>query len=204
MKSQTIQPQTSDGPGQGTESPDDIDESLSQNEMFEMLSNRRRRFTLHYLQGTEQAELSDISEQVAAWENEKDQSGVTSGERKCVYTSLQQFHLPKMADKRIVEFDDESNTVELSESADDFDSYLAVLEETDFPWSYTYLGISCLGAVGTALSALGVLPFAAISVIGWVTALLASVMALSLAHMWYAKQRSSGVTQPPEVSHGGD
>lgn len=43
---------------------------MDRDEVFHVLRNRRRRYTLHYLRREERAEIGDIAEQVAAWENE--------------------------------------------------------------------------------------------------------------------------------------
>ena len=63
--------------------------------------------------------LSDASRQIAAWENDVDPADVEYDQRKSVYTSLRQFHCPKMADAGLVEFDDRDGTVRLTSDLPD-------------------------------------------------------------------------------------
>ena len=93
--------------------------ALSRDEVFDIPSNQRRRHALHFLKqrNGDGAELRELSAQVAAWENGKPAEGVTSDERRRVYTSLQQFHLPKLDRNGIVEYDDRRGSVELAEEA---------------------------------------------------------------------------------------
>lgn len=110
-----------------------------------MLSNRRRRYALHYLRREEErVELGDLAEVIAAWENEKSVPELASDERKRVYTSLQQFHLPKMDETGLLAYDRDRGTVSLSEPASDLDVYLDVVPEHEIPWSLYYLGLSAL------------------------------------------------------------
>lgn len=75
----------------------DADEP-SRDEVFKALSNRRRRNVITYLkQHDDDARVRDISEQLAAWENDVEIPEVTYKQRKRVYTALHQSHLPKLA-----------------------------------------------------------------------------------------------------------
>ena len=101
-------------------------------EIFGILSNSRRRFILYYLSVVHRTvTLSDLSEQVAAWECGKDVKEVTSGERKRVYVSLYQHHLPKLNDVSAVSYDKNRGEVEPGECFDAFEDYLP--EEEDVP-----------------------------------------------------------------------
>ncbi|QAU12749.1 hypothetical protein EKH57_08450 [Halorubrum sp. BOL3-1] len=74
--------------------------------LIELLANARRRYLWQYLrrEGRE-IPLQEASRAIAARELDKPRSAVTYDERKSVYTSLLQFHCPKMADAGLVEFD---------------------------------------------------------------------------------------------------
>lgn len=176
-------------------------ESITRDDAFEVLSNQRRRFTIHYLQHNgDSAALGDVAEQVAAWENEKGVRDVASSERKTVYTSLQQFHLPKMDEKSIVEFDQRAGTVKLTERADDLDIYMEVVDRFDVPWSYYYLGLSLVGAILVGCSWLGVAPFAGVPFVGWVAFLLGAFFVSSVSHMYLSREMRLGTGEvPPEV-----
>ncbi|MFC6756379.1 MULTISPECIES: DUF7344 domain-containing protein [Haloarcula] len=175
---------------------------LSRDEAFEMLSNRRRRFILHYLQDAQTVvTLSDLAEQVAAWENETDIASISANERKTVYTSLQQFHLPKMDETGVVEFDDRVGEVELTDAAQNLDIYLEVVDEYDIPWSFYYLGFSTIGTVLVTLSWLDIGPFAVIPFAGWTAFLLAALFVSSVSHYALTRRNRLGTGEsPPEVA----
>lgn len=177
------------------------DGKLSRDEVFEVLSNRRRRFTLHYLQQNgDGAELGDVADQVAAWENGKSVREVASDERKTVYTSLQQFHLDKMEEKGVVEFDQRAGRIGLTEEADRLDIYLEVVEQYDIPWSYYYLGITVLGAILVTLSWANVPPFGGIPYSGWIVFLLGTLIVSAVSHLCLSRKMHLGHGDvPPEV-----
>jgi DNA-binding transcriptional ArsR family regulator len=156
--------------------------ALTTEAIFETLSNRRRRYALHYLgQVAEPVTIRDLSEQVAAWEHHVDCSAVTPKLRKRVYTAFHQTHLPKMHREGIVDFDTDRGTVRLTAAIDQFDIYLDVVPADAIPWSQYYLAI---GAAFTALAtvgAVGLWPFSAVDgfVYALVTALAVAVLGAS-------------------------
>ncbi|WP_251133178.1 hypothetical protein [Halorubrum sp. 2020YC2] len=93
----------------------DVAGGVRANELLELLGNRRRRLLWRHLRTEErEAALSDASGRIAAWENGVDPGDVEYDQRKSVYTSLRQFHCPKMADAGLIEFDDRDGTVRLT------------------------------------------------------------------------------------------
>lgn len=96
-----------------------LDEVLSVDEIFELLSNQRRRYVLYYLWNTDgQAKLGAVAEQVAAWELDTRIEEVPADRRKSVYTSLQQFHLTKMDEKNVVTFRKRDGVIKLASAAE--------------------------------------------------------------------------------------
>ncbi|WP_192813794.1 MULTISPECIES: DUF7344 domain-containing protein [Halorubrum] len=94
--------------------------SVRANELLELLGNRRRRLLWRHLRAEEaETALSDASRRIAAWENDVDPADVEYDQRKSVYTSLRQFHCPKMADAGLVEFDERDGTVRLTSDLPD-------------------------------------------------------------------------------------
>lgn len=133
------------------ETADDEPTELSRDEVFGMLSNPRRRAAIHHMNDhpDELVQLRDLAEQLAAWENDVDRSAVTYKQRKRVYTSLYQSHLPKMDDLGIVEFDKHRGTVEATEWTLALHEYLDGLEESaDRPWATV---AACAAGLGLAL-----------------------------------------------------
>lgn len=185
----------------GADESEPPSQTLTRDAAFETLSNRRRRFVLHYLQDVdESATLSDIAEQVAAWENETPVDGLSSGDRKTVYTSLQQFHLPKMDDMGVVSYDSREGTVSLTEAAADLDIYLEVVDRYDVPWSFYYIGLSAIGGLMVALSAAGVSPFAAVPFSGWTVFVLTAFSVSAVSHYLRTRgMRLGSDSRPPEV-----
>lgn len=208
MASSTGGLQTSSG-GVGIESeqtPDEDDEqgaeALTRDETFEILSNHRRRYALHHLQQNDEcADLGDLSEHVAAWENDIGVSEVSSSERKRVYTSLQQFHLPKMDEKGVVEFDDREGVVELTAAAEDVDIYLEVVDVDDVPWSQYYLGLAVANLGILAGSLAGLYPFTIVPSGGLALLVVTTFLVSALVHAYFTRteMRLGDNDTPPEV-----
>lgn len=177
--------------------------SLSRNEVFEILSNHRRRFALHHLQHNgDQAELGDLAEHVAAWENDIDVDEVSSTERKRVYTSLQQFHLPKLNEKGVVSYDEREGVVELDSLSEGIDIYLEVVEGRDIPWSQYYVVLGVVDLAMVAAAFMGLSPFTALPMAGWgiFVAVTFLVSALAHAYLHRTKMRLGNPEKPPELS----
>jgi len=126
---------------------------LGLDQVFEILKNQRRRYVLEYLRDrSEPVSLSDLSEQIAAWENDKEVRKITSSERKRVYVGLYQCHLPKMDGMGVVSFNKPRAIIEPGENIDIFYSYLdAPNQQEERVWSKYYLGLS----VASLLALLG-------------------------------------------------
>ncbi len=91
---------------------------LTRDDLFEALDNRRRRYTIHYLQECGDdgpVDLSEISTQVAAWELDEDPGQIAYSDRKNVHTALYQFHAPKLDNLGLVDYNKRKGTVELTE-----------------------------------------------------------------------------------------
>lgn len=171
-------------------------QDISQSDVFDVLSNPRRRFVLYYLREVEASvELNELARQIAAWENDTDESELTDQDRKRVYVSLYQTHVPKLTDVGLVEYDQDSGTVRLTDRTSVIDEYLgdgkAVL-----PWHYLYLGLSLAGALAFALVWFGVGAFAGTSLLLVGGLLVASMLAVSVAH--YVTTVRRHIEMPPE------
>ncbi|MEF8813703.1 MAG: hypothetical protein V5A55_07780 [Halovenus sp.] len=127
---------------------------LSVDETFEVLKNNRRRLVLEYLHeagGT--VELSEIADHVTATENDTDVSSITSAERKRVYVGLYQFHLPKMADMGVIDYNRDRGEVTLTERGEKLYQEYERRQAPARRWYLAYLGIAGGGilAVGVSL-----------------------------------------------------
>lgn len=132
---------------------------LSLDATFATLSNRRRREVLRYLKvNPGETSVRTLSERIAARENGVDLSEVTYRQRKRVYTSLHQTHLPKLADCGFIEYEPHRGRVALTPAAAELDVYLEAVEKHELPWSEYYLGLGAVALATTTAFALGALP----------------------------------------------
>jgi DNA-binding transcriptional ArsR family regulator len=172
--------------------------------VFDILSNRRRRYVLHFLRDREgPTDLRELSERIAAWENDRVPERVTSKERKRVYAALHQSHLPKMDRAGIVSYDPDRGTIELTDAAAALDVYLEVVPRSDLDWGGFYIGLGALGTLVATLVALEVFPFRLVPPVAYLY-LFALVAILVGAVRAYSRRRArveGGV--PPDVDAGG-
>ncbi|GAB3416235.1 hypothetical protein GCM10027435_13240 [Haloparvum alkalitolerans] len=183
----------------GTSEPSAPD--LSEDELFDVLSNERRRFAVHLLKQSEDPmEIGAMAEQIAAWENDIDTAEITGNERKRVYTALQQSHLPKMDRAGVVEFNKSRGMIESTPALEDVDLYLDVVQGNEIPWSEYYLGLS---AVATALVAalwVNAWPLVLLSDLAWTVAIVVAFAFSAVAHKYYsAGMRVGDTEEPPEL-----
>ncbi|SFS98186.1 DUF7344 domain-containing protein [Halostagnicola kamekurae] len=128
-----------------------------QNVLFDALGSHRGRYALQIcLQSEGKVSISDLASQVAAWEYDKPLSAVTQTERKRVYTSLSQHHLPKLERAGLLEIDDKS--IDATEKARNLDLHIELIADSDISWSIYYLGISVISSGLVLLKSVGVLP----------------------------------------------
>jgi len=121
---------------------------LTQAELFDVFSNARRRRAVQYLkrQGGS-CDLAPLVQQVAAWENDTEPDDVTRTQRRRVYISLYQTHLPMLEDHDIVDWDPDGHKIELLPSEDRFEPYLDRHLENDRVWHRSYAAVTAVGVV---------------------------------------------------------
>jgi len=179
-----------------TDSPSE----LTEEEVFDVLSHRRRRFALHYLVQRGETDLGELAEYVAAWENDKSVAELTTSERKHAYSALQQTHLPRMDDVGVVEFNKNRGTIEPSEALAELDIYMDVVRGNEIPWSEYYIGLTGVGAALVAALWLGAYPFTMLSETAWAAFLTTMFGVSALVHHYYARKTRLGVGErPPEI-----
>ncbi len=170
--------------------------TIERGEIFDLLSNHRRRYAIHYCKREDEpVELGDLAEHVAAWELDKDVSELTSAERKRVYTSLQQTHLPTLERADMIEFDD--RTIELTDEASDLEVYLDVVPDDSIPWGLYYLGLSAVGFVVMAGVWLEVVPTETVPAVGWATLVVGLFAASAVVHVVQNRRMRLGEMERP-------
>lgn len=178
---------------------------LSRDDTLEILSNRRRRFALHYLKRRRGGPvwIRDLSDRVAGWEYGKPVDDLDRAERKRVDNALRQFHLPKMEEQGFVEVDARGDGVRLTETAARQEFRVDVLSAGGMPWGAYYLGLSAVGAVALAGVWLGVYPLSALPPLSLCSLLAAAFAAGALAH-WYEDYHSRlGARERPREAESG-
>ncbi len=141
---------------------DMADSEFTQAELFDVFSNARRRRTVQYLkrQGCT-CDLAPLVEQVAAWENDTNTDEVTRTQRRRVYISLYQTHLPMLEDHGIVDWDPDAHKIELLPNEEHFDPYLDRRLEDRQPWHTFYASVTVVGVAAFGSSFLAVGPLTA-------------------------------------------
>lgn len=119
-------------------------------DMFDVLSNHRRRRVLTYLEANETAVVGELAEHIASIENKKPVSALSSQERKRVYIALYQSHLPKMAAAGVVDYDKNRGTVSPTDDAAELCSLLESPVRSR-RWSAYYLAHTAATALGVAI-----------------------------------------------------
>lgn len=187
--------------GNGPERPSiESAPELSEEEVFEVLSNRRRRYALHYLVEAGESELGDLAEQVAAWENDKSVAELSTDERKRVYSALQQSHLPKMNDAGVVNFDKNRGTVDPTEAVEGLDIYMDVVRGDEIPWSEYYVGLSAVGVALVVALWMGAFPLTLLPDVAWAAFLTTMFGVSAVIHYYHARKMKLGAgDSPPET-----
>ncbi|ELZ18303.1 hypothetical protein C478_01555 [Natrinema thermotolerans DSM 11552] len=172
------------------------DDQSREGEIFDLLSNQRRRYAIHYCKREDEpVTLGDLAEHVAAWELEKEVEEITSAERKRVYTSLQQTHLPTLERADVIEFDD--RTIELTDEAAELDVYLDIVPGDSVPWGVYYLGLSAVGAIVMAGLWLEVVPTEPIPELGWATLVFVLFAVSAVVHVIQTRRMRLGELERP-------
>ncbi|WP_132060523.1 DUF7344 domain-containing protein [Halorussus amylolyticus] len=134
----------------------------SREAMFDLLGNARRRRVLRHLLNDSAVTLTNLSGRIAAWENDTTVHEVSSRERKQVYSSLYQTHLPRLSEHGLVEYHTDDRVVELTGDPDRLRSFLDVgdTEQRSCPrkWSRYFLWTAVVGSAVIAGHWLGTTP----------------------------------------------
>lgn len=151
------------------------DQRLDPNETFDILSSARRRYVISILHRRgEPIELTELAEEIAALEGDVTVDDLGKQQRKRVYVSLYQTHVPKLADAGIVTYDSDAGTVALARGSREVDAYLTQRSGTG-RWGTYYLSFSVFvgGLLALVIADVGVFAqipaavVAAITVVGF-------------------------------------
>ncbi len=174
---------------------------LTSDELYDVLSNRRRRYVIHALKRREQPiELGELANQIAAWESDTTEQSVSSDARKSVYTSLQQAHLPKMDEANVVEFDKDRGVVDATPNLEELDVYIEFVESEQISWHQYYLGLFLIDAVLLAAVWVGAWPFLLLPDLAWAGIVTATFGVSAIVHYFYMRDSRLGTSaKPPDL-----
>ena len=134
----------------------------SREEMFDLLGNSRRRRALRHLLDQRAMTLTKLSARIAAWENDTPITELSSRQRKQVYSSLYQTHVPRLSEHGLVEYDADDRTVRLTGDADRLKRFLDVEEPQrgtfSHQWSRYFFWTAVVGSAAIAGNWLGTAP----------------------------------------------
>jgi hypothetical protein len=120
-------------------------DELPEDVIFDIVSNRRRRFVLRYLhEESNPARLTDIATELAAAETDAAPGEVDKQARKRAYVSLYQTHIPRLAEEKIVEYDEESGEVSLQAPAAEVLEHVDRGQSGDW-WPRVYFTLAVVG-----------------------------------------------------------
>ena len=175
---------------------------LSRKDIFDILSNRRRRFVLHALKRMEEpVELAELSTYVAAWEMDLEPEEIDSDDRRSVHVTLKRTHLPKMDEKNIIQFNKSEKTIQSTDLLDNIEVHIEALRGNEISWSLYYIGLAgvcSLLLVAVVTEAPIFSAFEPIHVGGF-TAIIFGLSAV--AHRLVERHNRLGVTRkPPEIN----
>jgi DNA-binding transcriptional ArsR family regulator len=118
------------------------DEKLSRDRVFDILSSPRRRYVLYYLrEHGGPVKLTDLAEELAAWEHDTTVDELGPQARKRVYVSLYQTHVPKLEDAGLIQYDSDSGELLLAEESSAVNQYLGE-DDDGRPWYWYYLTLT--------------------------------------------------------------
>lgn len=177
----------------------DGDREPRREEIFELLSNARRRQIVHALLQRDQDEvtLRELSRLIAGWENGVDPEAVTTTQRKRVYTALRQSHLPRLADTGFVRYDDDRSIVRPTEKVSDLRVYLEIVPGEEIPWSVYYAGLGVFLLSVTLAKAVGLFPFSEVPALGLAAFFGLMVTGSGLIHVYNHRQMRLGSDGSP-------
>lgn len=101
--------------------------NLTISETLFLLRDRRRRYVIEALKTESPIDIPDLADSVAAMEHGDD---YTEDERKAVYVSLKQTHVPALDDYDVVDYRDLANVVATGPEFDTLTQILTSLSET--------------------------------------------------------------------------
>jgi hypothetical protein len=131
---------------------------LGEEEIHDILSNRRRKQTLEMLKNQPgPIALRDLTDWIA--QSESGETPPPRSLRQSVYNSLHQTHLPKLDRHGVIDYDQHRKLITLRSKARRVDLYMEVLTPYGITWSTYYRSLSVLSLLAIIADQMDVLGF---------------------------------------------
>lgn len=131
---------------------------LTREQVFSLLSNRRRRYVLYSLDREDGiTTVGDLATRIGAWEAEVPPEEVDSNRRKVVYNALKQSHLPRLAERDLIEYHREERRVEVTRCGSLLTDYLRAVPDGGRRWTRVYVTVTAIACV-VAVALVGDVP----------------------------------------------
>lgn len=172
-----------------------LGDRFSRDDIFDILSNKRRRCALFYLQQqTDPVELGAVVDHVTAWQYDQSLATLDADKRRRVYASLHQVHLPKLDAAGVIDYDSDGGTIVVNDTARYANLYLEYDPGADISWSALYVGLVGVGTAILLPSYFGLYPFGSLGG-HLVASVLLSTFALASVghaiHEWHNKRSAA-------------
>lgn len=146
---------------------------LTKDDVLDLLSNSRRRYVIYFLEQWDgNATLNELAYNIASRETGVPVEELSEDDKRRVYISLYQTHLPKLDLYELVDYDKDERTVALTDHADDIGDYFFPDRGSSHRWSVYYLVLGALGVLAA---------LAGLAAVAELTLLLGACLILSLA-----------------------
>lgn len=104
------------------------DVDLDTDDLFDVLSNSRRRFVVACLHAsTDPMAVADVAEELAEWECDTPRDEITSEQVTSRSIALHHTHVPKMVDAGMIEYDRGRKTIALRDDCEEVATEVALL-----------------------------------------------------------------------------
>lgn len=163
-------------------------------EVFDLLSNKRRRGVFHYLKETDsdQVTVDELVEAVVAWESSPTPNEITESQRASVYSSLVQTHLPRMVEASVIEYDSDEGTIASTDRTHEVELYLEHSPRRDIPWAEFYVGFSAVAAALVAVVWVGIPPFDGLTGLTVASLIVLILVVSSVIHLYQTRRSRLG------------
>lgn len=161
---------------------------LSRDDVFDILSNERRRYVLKYVEREEEDhiplhELVDVVTAAEAAADGNGYDGSSSNVRSSVYSALIQTHLPAMDEAGIIEYDEDDQIVRTTDQTREVHRYMEYLPGHEIRWVDFYFGLAAVFAALVVVTWLAVPPFDTIEGIWLAAGIVSTFLVSTIAQM---------------------